>query len=242
MRLQCQTSLQREKFRGALWLAGHEITPMQIDLFYSFRSPYSYLLLPPLEAALARYDFSVAIRPVYPLAIRTPDFFTRTDRLFGPYLMRDTMRVAQMGGIPYAWPKPDPVVMDMATLSIPREQPYIHRLTRLGVVAARSGNGFAFVRKVAHLIWSGEVRDWHLGDHLARAAEAAGFDLAQMDEQVSADPAGLDAEIETNQKAQREAGHWGVPLMVFEGEPFFGQDRLEHLIWRMKQKGLRERA
>ena len=38
------------------------------------------------------------------------------------------------------------------------------------------------------------------------------------------------------------AGHWGVPTMVFEGEPFFGQDRLDVLLWRLKQNGLKERA
>jgi hypothetical protein len=30
--------------------------------------------------------------------------------------------------------------------------------------------------------------------------------------------------------------------MVFQGEPFFGQDRIELLVWRMKQHGLRPRA
>jgi hypothetical protein len=30
-------------------------------------------------------------------------------------------------------------------------------------------------------------------------------------------------------------------LFVFNGEPFFGQDRLEHMIWRMRQHGLVER-
>jgi hypothetical protein len=28
---------------------------------------------------------------------------------------------------------------------------------------------------------------------------------------------------------------------VFEGEPFFGQDRLDVLLWRLKQAGLRAR-
>lgn len=191
---------------------------------------------------MQQYDFAVDIRPVYPLAIRTPDFFTRADPLFAPYLLRDTMRVAQMGGIPYAWPKPDPVKMDMATLSIPTEQPHIHRLTRLGVAAIRSGDGFAFVRRVAHLIWSGETTGWNEGDHLLRAAAQAGFELEKLDAAVAADPAGHDAEIEANQKAQRAAGHWGVPLMTFESEPFFGQDRLDQVIWRMKQRGLEERG
>jgi len=50
-----------------------------------------------------------------------------------------------------------------------------------------------------------------------------------------------EAIIAANEAAQNAAGHWGVPLMVFEGEPFFGQDRLNHLMWRMEQKGLQSR-
>jgi 2-hydroxychromene-2-carboxylate isomerase len=51
----------------------------------------------------------------------------------------------------------------------------------------------------------------------------------------------LDAAIAQNQQDLEAAGHWGVPTMVFEGEPFFGQDRIDVLVWRMKQKGLRSR-
>ena len=51
----------------------------------------------------------------------------------------------------------------------------------------------------------------------------------------------FDAEIAQNEADQKNAGHWGVPLFVFNDEPFFGQDRLEHVIWRMRQHGLVER-
>ena len=37
---------------------------------------------------------------------------------------------------------------------------------------------------------------------------------------------------------QEAAGHWGVPLIDFQGEPFFGQDRLDVLLWRMTKAGL----
>ena len=47
--------------------------------------------------------------------------------------------------------------------------------------------------------------------------------------------------IQENQNAHLAAGHWGVPTMAFEGEPFFGQDRLDVLLWRLKQKGLEKR-
>jgi 2-hydroxychromene-2-carboxylate isomerase len=59
---------------------------------------------------------------------------------------------------------------------------------------------------------------------------------------VAAEPERLDAIMEANQKAQREAGHYGVPLMAFDGEPFFGQDRFDQMMWRMQQAGLEKRA
>ena len=51
----------------------------------------------------------------------------------------------------------------------------------------------------------------------------------------------LDAEIAENQAALEASGHWGVPTLVFEGEPFFGQDRVDLAQWRMEQKGLARR-
>ena len=62
-----------------------------------------------------------------------------------------------------------------------------------------------------------------------------------MDRAVAADPAKYDRVIETNQRDHLAAGHWGVPTMVFEGEPFFGQDRIDLLVWRLEQHGLRRR-
>ena len=34
----------------------------------------------------------------------------------------------------------------------------------------------------------------------------------------------------------------GVPTFVFENEPFFGQDRIDLLIWRMQGTGLTRRG
>jgi 2-hydroxychromene-2-carboxylate isomerase len=63
-----------------------------------------------------------------------------------------------------------------------------------------------------------------------------------MDAAIVRDADRLDAVIAQNQADLEAAGHWGVPTMVFEGEPFFGQDRIDLLVWRMQQRGLRERA
>ena len=83
---------------------------------------------------------------------------------------------------------------------------------------------------------------WHEGDHLAAATARAGLSLEELDAVVEAAPDRYEAMIEQNQKDHAAAGHWGVPTMVFEGEPFFGQDRIDHLVWRMQQRGLARRG
>ena len=212
---------------------------LSYDLYWSFRSPYSYLVMPRLVALEAEQDVTCNVRPVYPLAVRTPEFFESRDPLWVPYLMRDVHREAAFLGMPFRWPRPDPVQQANGSYRI--EQPHIHRLTHLGVAAAERGRGLAFLREVSHVIWSGEIDGWHEGDHLAGAAARAGLDFAELTAAVDADPARHAAVVEENQIAQRAAGHWGVPMMVFDAEPFFGQDRVDQLIWRMRQQGLAPR-
>jgi len=211
------------------------------DLYWSFRSPYSYMITHRLLALETDYDVKGNIRPVYPLAVRTPEFFDQRDPLWVSYLMRDVHREAEFLGIPFRWPRPDPVYMDMATRTYPKEQPYIHRLTRLGVAAAERGRGLPYITEVSRLIWGGEVEGWNEGDHLDQAADRAGLDPADLNAAVDAEAERLHAVIEDNQVAQREAGHYGVPMIAFNGEPFFGQDRFDQFRWRLGQQGLKAR-
>jgi 2-hydroxychromene-2-carboxylate isomerase len=213
-----------------------------IELFWSFRSPYSYLATPRLVQLERDYDLEVQVRPVYPLAVRFGEFFDRAHPFWAPYLMRDTMRIAEMHGLPYRWPRPDPVVIDPATRRAAKDQPYIHRLTRLGCAATETGRGLPFLLEVSRTIWSGEISNWHEGDHLEAAAKRAGCDLDRLESAISKDPEQYEAIIARNQEAHAAAGHWGVPTMVFENEPFFGQDRIDVLLWRLKQHGLKAKT
>ena len=214
---------------------------LQFDLFWSFRSPYSYLATPRLSALTRDYDVVCNVRPVYPIAVRIEGFFKQVNPMWPPYLLKDTVRVAEMEGLPYAWPSPDPIVMDMKSGEVPKDQPYIHRLTRAGVLAAERGRGLPFLQEVSTLIFGG-TRNWHEGNHLRGAAARAGLDMDELDAAAEKEADRLEAVIAANEAAQKAAGHWGVPLMVFEGEPFFGQDRIDHLTWRMKQAGLKKRS
>ncbi len=214
---------------------------LQYQLYFSFRSPYSYLVMPRLMQLERAFDVCCEVHPVYPLAIRTPEFFEGRHPLWFSYFARDIHREAEFVGMPFRWANPDPVVMNPFTREISAEQPHIRRLTRLGVAAAQQGKGLAFLERVSHLIWSGTVDNWHEGEHLQHAAQAAGVDWPALTHAADQDADRLHTIVEANQQAQLVGGHYGVPLMVYEGEPFFGQDRFDQLKWRLLQSGMRPR-
>jgi 2-hydroxychromene-2-carboxylate isomerase len=224
--------------------SGKSESPMTLtaDLFFSFRSPYSYLAIGRYRRMCEEYDLDITLRTVLPIAVRDPDILFTGNPAAPRYIMLDCMRAAQFLGIPLRWPRPDPIVQDFATGEIAKEQPYIHRICRLGQTATRRGKGLVFAAEVAPLIWDGSAEGWHEGDHLAGAAARAGLDFAALEAEAAEDASALDAELAANMAALDAAGHWGVPTLVFEGEPFFGQDRIAMAQWRMEQKGLVKRC
>lgn len=216
---------------------------LEIDVFWSFRSPWSYLATPRLRQWQENYQLQVNFRPVYPIAIRTPEFFQQVQPQFFSYFGIDVFRVAEFLELPFAWANPDPIIQVPGENGRPQtaeDQPYIHRLTRLGVLAAEAGKGIEFADEISTLIWGGTPA-WDQGDHLAQATARAGLDLATLDSKALAEASRLEAVIEQNQADHDKAGHWGVPTCAFQGEPFFGQDRLDVLLWRLQQAGLQPR-
>ncbi len=214
---------------------------LNVDLYYTMRSPYCYLSTPQLKKLVAEYDLAFDLKPVYPLAVSDPTFFQRVDPLFPPYLFKDTARIAKRLNIPYRWPRPDPVVQDMETKKIASVQPYIRNLTCLAQAAAERGRGLEFVVSVSKLIFSPEVDGWNTGTYLEDAITAAGLDPKELQAAVKSETQHLESAIAKNRKQQLAAGHWGAPLFVFEGEIFFGQDRIVDLIWHLKNCGLESR-
>jgi 2-hydroxychromene-2-carboxylate isomerase len=214
---------------------------LSLQLYWSFRSPYSYLALPRMVALARDYDVAVEMRIVHPAALRNPDYFRTMNPLARPYFMLDSARAAAFLGMPFRRPVPDPIEQDPLTLAIAAEQPHARRLGRLGIAATQRGRGLAFCDEVSRLLWDGSVEGWDQGDHLARASARAGLDLGELEAAIAADPGHHEQVLADNDRALRAAGHWGVPTTVFRGEPFFGQDRIDVLLWRLRQHGLTQR-
>jgi 2-hydroxychromene-2-carboxylate isomerase len=206
-----------------------------VELYWSFRSPYSYIVLPRIAWLAAEHRVIIDLRIVHPAAIRNPSYFAGMNKLARPYFMRDSARMAAFHGMPFRRPVPDPILQDAATLTIAPDQPLAVRLGRLGIAATKRGHGLKFCQEVSSLLWSGGVDNWHEGAHWAGAAARAGLNLPEMEAAIADDPASYDASLAANDEALRASGHWGVPTMVYKDEPFFGQDRFDVLLWRLKQ-------
>ena len=165
--------------------------------------------------------------------MRDPEFFSPDNVKRAKYILIDWVRRAEELGMAAKWPSPDPIVQDLKSFTIAAEQPHIYRLTFLGIEAQQRGRGVQFAYEVSHLLFGG-TENWHEGDHLAKAAARAGLDLAEMDAAI-AEPGTHQQVLEQNQNELQQSGHWGVPTFVFNGEPFFGQDRVGSLRWRLAQ-------
>lgn len=207
----------------------------QVDVFFSTQSIYCYALIDRLFW-LRDQGVPLRIRPVLGGIVRVPERYKGRGDLEKSYFVADSRRTLEMLGLPYAPPDPSPIVFCKGPgWAAEPEQPRNDWLNRLFVAAVEAGAGFAFLNHVLRGIWDGSLTGWDapgaLAERLGRAGLSENDLLAAMPLARSRDILAAHAE------AMLDAGHWGVPLMVYRDEPFYGQDRFDQLLWRMRQLG-----
>lgn len=168
--------------------------------------------------------------------LRVPERYRDRDELEQCYFQLDTTRTAAYLDLAYAYPDPSPIKFKPGSLWLPEdEQPLNEYLYRLYVGAVQERKGLEFLDKVGRMLWDGSTPGWDKGDHLAYAMVAAGLELCDVLKAMSWKRA--KRILEDNAQAMIWAGHWGVPLMVYRDEPFYGQDRFDQMVWRMQCEG-----
>lgn len=111
-----------------------------VDVFWSFRSPYSYLVTPDLLRLQDEYEVDARLRPVLPITLRaSATVFDANYKKKTRYIVMESKRRADFLGLPFVWPDPDSVAQDTATFEVANDQPLIWRLTGLGIEAERQG-------------------------------------------------------------------------------------------------------
>ena len=215
---------------------------MKIDLYFSYRSPYSYIILPRMLKLKEKYDIEINFKVVYPIAIRMPEWFEGKNFFtFFFFKMIDMRLQAKKLGIPFTSKlKPDPIRQNIMTGKISSHQPYIFDICHLGQMAQIKGVGMEFAFEVSSLIFGG-VENWNTDENLSEAAKKVGLDLNQLRESVNVHEEEIIGQIKQNQVDQLNAGHHGVPLTVIGDKHFFGQDQFDKIMETLKEKGLKER-
>ena len=110
----------------------------------------------------------------------------------------------------------------------------------MAIQAKRRGKGMLFLREFAQMIFTG-TKNWHQGDNSKQCAERCGLDYQQMVSAIEGDESSHDAQAQQHAEDLIAAGHYNIPTMIYQGEIFFGPDRVDTLLWRMKQHGLKKR-
>ncbi|MFY9237545.1 MAG: DsbA family protein [Roseovarius sp.] len=202
----------------------------RVEMWYSLQSNYCYFLIDRL-LRLSEAGVDVVIRPVLGLVLRMPEATRDRSAIERRYFDLDTKRTAEFLGLPHVYPDPSPIQFEPGTWIASADQPRVERLFTLFVGAIRAGKGLEFLDVLVRKLWDGSQPGWDQGTFLQDAMQALSLDH----DRVLADNPWDDVkqELAANHEAMLDAGHWGVPLMVYKGEPFYGQDRFDQLLWRM---------
>ena len=194
-----------------------------IDFYFSYRSPYSYLILPRMIKLKNEYKVDVNFKIVYPIAIRLPEFFKNKNLIYFLSLKTDVKKKAKKLSMSLNLPpKPDPIKQNTVTGKISDHQPYIYDVCHMGQTMCNRGKGIEFAYELSKLIWN--VKNWNNDDLLEPLLGEFGEDLNEVRKSIKSNKKTLIEEIEMNQLDQKEAGHHGVPLNVYKGNYYFGQD------------------
>lgn len=179
----------------------------ELEFFFSFRSPYSYLAMARTFAMARDLELNLVVRPVLPMVMRGLEV-PMAKRV---YIVRDARREALRQGIAFGRisdPLGGGIERALSVMQLAREhsrlEDYMLSVARaifvdeIDIVQER---GMREVVERAGLVWKDAQRE------LARQAWREA--------------------VAGNREAMLEAGSWGVPTLRVDGsQTFWGQDRL----------------
>jgi 2-hydroxychromene-2-carboxylate isomerase len=192
----------------------------RVRLFYSFRSPYSYLGGPRIFALPEKYAIDLQWHGVPPMVQRGVPLSPAK----ALYILRDAQRVAGRLGMPFQFPNPDPLE-------------YSQGLLRGAEYAKDQGRLAPWVLAISGAVW-GEQRDISDSAVVREITESAGLEAAPVQAAIEGNEE-YDVRIASNADLLVEVGHWGVPTMEVDGELFWGQDRIDYLEAYLGEQGCR---
>ena len=186
--------------------ANPHVAGKTLVLYFSFRSPYSWLVLPRAYRLADHYGLTLDVRPVLPMVMRGLSV-PRAKRF---YIVYDAAREARLHGVPFG-KICDPVGTG------------VERCMALWPFAEKEGKLRDWLRAAARGIWS-QGTNPASDAGLQTLCEQAGLDWNRARRWL--DDKEWIARATSNRDEMVAAGSWGVPTLVLDGTLYWGQDRL----------------
>ncbi len=181
-----------------------------IELFHSFRSPYSYLSLQRIFEVADAFGMTVRVRPVLPMVMRG----MQVPRAKLLYIVKDAKREADRLGIPFGNVR-DPVGAG------------IERCMAVFEYAAGENRQRDFLINAGEAIWSQAV-DVATDKGMRKVTGRTGLFWPDTKAAMTDDAWRDDAE--ENRASMTESGSWGVPTIRVGEFTLWGQDRIWLLV------------
>jgi 2-hydroxychromene-2-carboxylate isomerase len=191
------------KLPAAAPAAARELPPL--EMFYSFRSPYSYIALKRVYAIAQAFGLRLEVRPVLPMVMRGVSL-PRSKLL---YIVKDANREAIRRKVPFG--KIADPVGDGA-----------ERCIAAFYYAKGEKRHYDFLLEAGKAIFS-EAIDVSTDEGMQVVAERSG--LFWPDLQKAMQDEGWRDLAKQNREVLTETGHWGVPVFKIGDQVFWGQDR-----------------
>jgi 2-hydroxychromene-2-carboxylate isomerase len=194
----------------------------QVEFFFDFMSPYSYLASTRVEAMVSAAGGSVSWRPCFlPAILKATD-----NRGPGqipaklPWLLKDLADWADLLGLP--------------PVKIPDAFPFLAtQANRCALVAVDEGKGPAFCVAMFAAIWRDGLDPNDpvlLGDVLSQV----GLDAERVLPLAASQP--LKDRLKADSEDAVRRGAFGVPTFFIGEEMFVGNDRLDFVVRRLKAR------
>lgn len=188
-----------------------------VEYFFSFISLWSYIGSLVFQDIVRRHDVVVDFKPVDLMAVFAAAGGKPVRQRPVPrqaYRIVEMQRWKAIRGIPLVtWPKFYPANPSLG-----------HRMLLAALREGREVTAFAHAGLKA--VWADEL-DVADSDTLVRLADSSGLDGRSLLAQAgNPDLVAREADL-TREAIERQV--FGAPFYVYRGEPFWGQDRLDHL-------------
>ena len=189
--------------------------PLTCEMWFSFRSPYSYLALEQIEGVLAPYDVPLELRAIMPMVTRGVPL----PNIKRMYIVRDAKREADRLGIPFG------ELCDPLGAGIENCMAIAHW-------ASQRGGALAFAKSAMRGIWS-EARDMSEYVDLRYVVERAGLSWDEAKQALA--KTDWQKWSQNNVADLAVIGLWGVPSIRCGEFVAWGQDRLPLLADRLRR-------